>query len=681
MKEFFIYSRIKNAADNSKKVRCAVHIVLAVLGAAVITALSACSVPVRHGRLDAFRWALLLGVPFIASFLFYMAVSLPAHSVFRSIHWLYILGAPLLPLQLIPAFFDQNNKSIYTDSFYGKFLPAWVILWVIGMAATYLILRVFLYIGRKIAEKETETGSVLRDMAVMFTPQKKLDAQKSKGKGKKALAIFCIVIVALASFLFAIALFLKNVYGNMEFEAIWFTIRYAKGGLAVEDIIQGTEYTLIFLAIAGYICLKPVKCILYDKVTVRDTCAGGRYTLSMTGKKRAMHAVLSLLMLAACCAFFCIQTNFAEYMKQKLGKSYIYETYYVKPDDSVITFPENKRNLIFIFIESMENTYASKEAGGSQDMNYISELTELAAAKDSVNFSNTGLLGGASVFVPAITNTQGSTVAQTTGISLITKLFPIGAAEDYPSFRRLEDVMHDNGYRQIYIEGSKGEFSMYDQYVARYEDSTLYDRVAIVDKGYASEDGDYIWKWGIEDRKLFDVTKKLVTEAASGDKPFFVTMYTMDTHSFESGHRCLLCDESIDNAYLASVDCASRQVAEFVSWVQEQSFYENTTIVLVGDHLGNEKAVGADIADGYVRTTYNCFINPAKEPVNSGNRIFSSLDMFPTTISAIGAQIKGDRLGLGTDLFSGTETLCEKLGEEEYKKQLQQSSDYYDREF
>lgn len=681
MEEISFYGRKKNAADNSKKAQRGIHILLAAMGALIITALGVLGVPLRLDKLGAARLALLAGIPFIALFAFYMAVSLPAPSVFRSTHLAYIIIMPFMQVFFVSAVFDQNKKSIYTDSFYSKFLPGWAALWLLGPAAIYILLKVFLYIGRKIAEKETETGSILRDTAVMFTPQKKLDAQKSKGKGKKALAIFCIVIVALASFLFAIALFLKNVYGNMEFEAIWFTIRYAKGGLAVEDIIQGTEYTLIFLAIAGYICLKPVKCILYDKVTVRDTCADGRYTLSMTGKKRAMHAVLSLLMLAACCAFFCIQTNFVEYMKHKFGKSYIYETYYVKPDDSVITFPENKRNLIFIFIESMENTYASKEAGGSQDMNYISELTELAAAKDSVNFSNTGLLGGASVFVPAITNTQGSTVAQTTGISLITKLFPIGAAEDYPSFRRLEDVMHDNGYRQIYIEGSKGEFSMYDQYVARYEDSTLYDRVAIVDKGYASEDGDYIWKWGIEDRKLFDVTKKLVTEAASGDKPFFVTMYTMDTHSFESGHRCILCDENIDNAYLASVDCASRQVAEFVSWVQEQSFYENTTIVLVGDHLGNEKAVGADIADGYVRTTYNCFINPAKEPVNSGNRIFSSLDMFPTTISALGAQIKGDRLGLGTDLFSGTETLCEKLGEEEYKKQLQQSSDYYDREF
>ena len=48
--------------------------------------------------------------------------------------------------------------------------------------------------------------------------------------------------------------------------------------------------------------------------------------------------------------------------------------------------------------------------------------------------------------------------------------------------------------------------------------------------------------------------------------------------------------------------------------------------------------------------------------------------MFPTTLSAIGADIEGDRLGLGTDLFSSTPTLCEELGEDLYKEELEKSS-------
>ena len=276
---------------------------------------------------------------------------------------------------------------------------------------------------------------------------------------------------------------------------------------------------------------------------------------------------------------------------------------------------------------------------------------------------------------------MGSTVAQTSGVSLNTKLFTQSGKVEFPAVRTLEDILHDNGYNQLYIEGSKGEFSMYDKYVGKYDDCKVFDRKTAADEGYTDENADYMWKWGIEDKKLFEITKELITDMSQKDKPFFVTMYTMDTHSFESGHRCSNCDNSISNDYLASVDCSSKLTAEFVEWVKQQPFYENTTIILVGDHLGNKKTSKVEIDDDYQRTTYNCIINPAKKAVNNKERIFSSLDMFPTTLSAIGVQIKGNRLGLGTDLFSSSQTLCEKLGKKEYKQQLEQDSEYYNNKF
>ena len=85
--------------------------------------------------------------------------------------------------------------------------------------------------------------------------------------------------------------------------------------------------------------------------------------------------------------------------------------------------------------------------------------------------------------------------------------------------------------------------------------------------------------------------------------------------------------------------------------------------------------------DGYERSPYNCFINAQKTPENAKNRVFSPMDMFPTTLSAMGAEIKGDRLGLGTDLFSGRQTLAEEIGREEFTKQIQQNSKYFNEQF
>ena len=49
-----------------------------------------------------------------------------------------------------------------------------------------------------------------------------------------------------------------------------------------------------------------------------------------------------------------------------------------------ITFPEQKRNLIYLYLESMESTYADKASGGAFDKNYIPELTQLAGETTSV---------------------------------------------------------------------------------------------------------------------------------------------------------------------------------------------------------------------------------------------------------------------------------------------------------
>ena len=72
----------------------------------------------------------------------------------------------------------------------------------------------------------------------------------------------------------------------------------------------------------------------------------------------------------------------------------------------------------------------------------------------------------------------------------------------------------------------------------------------------------------------------------------------------------------------------------------------------------------------YTRTVYNLFINPAVTPVETQNRQFSTLDMFPSTLAAMGVKIDGDRLALGTNLFSEKKTLIEEYGFDETKWML-----------
>jgi len=52
--------------------------------------------------------------------------------------------------------------------------------------------------------------------------------------------------------------------------------------------------------------------------------------------------------------------------------------------------------------------------------------------------------------------------------------------------------------------------------------------------------------------------------------------------------------------------------------------------------------------------------------------------MYPTTLAALGVKIEGDRLALGTNLFSGKKTLTEEYGYEFLDDELLKYSVFYD---
>jgi phosphoglycerol transferase len=131
------------------------------------------------------------------------------------------------------------------------------------------------------------------------------------------------------------------------------------------------------------------------------------------------------------------------------------------------------------------------------------------------------------------------------------------------------------------------------------------------------------------------------------------------------------------------ISCASRQVYKFVQWIMQQPFYENTTIVITGDHCSMDRGYfSRNVEEGYERHVYNCFINAVPTPAgDTTERVMTSFDLFPTTLAAIGFTVEGDRLGLGVDLFSTTPTLAEQLGYHTLETEINKFSDYYIREF
>jgi phosphoglycerol transferase MdoB-like AlkP superfamily enzyme len=185
----------------------------------------------------------------------------------------------------------------------------------------------------------------------------------------------------------------------------------------------------------------------------------------------------------------------------------------------------------------------------------------------------------------------------------------------------------------------------------------------------------------MEDFHLFVYAKDKIIEMSSRDEPFAFTILTVDSH-FADGYVCDLCGDSYEEQYDNVLACSSKQVKDFVAWIETQNFFENTTVVICGDHpTMDNNYIQRNIDPDAGRFVYNCIINSKSMTFNTKNRNFSSLDMFPTTLAAMGCTIKGDRLGLGTNLFSDTPTLLEELGTDEFNNELKKGSEYYNNNF
>ena len=165
-----------------------------------------------------------------------------------------------------------------------------------------------------------------------------------------------------------------------------------------------------------------------------------------------------------------------------------------------------------------------------------------------------------------------------------------------------------------------------------------------------------------------------MTKIAAQDQPFAFTLQTIDTH-MPDGYLCPDCPDSFPEQYENVFACASSQAAAFVQWIQEQPVYENTTVILCGDHLSMDKGYfQRNNLENARRRVYNCIINGAAQTENTQNRVFTPMDMFPTTLAAMGCEIEGNRLGLGTNLYSDMPTLAERMGLEQLDQELNRST-------
>ncbi len=394
---------------------------------------------------------------------------------------------------------------------------------------------------------------------------------------------------------------------------------------------------------------------------------------------RIISIILGIAMLAGGIAY-----GYQEFQLKQLYNAYIAESdfigdNYVDPRDTKIKFPKKKRNIIHIYLESMENSYLSKDLGGYMDENLMPQLTELAYEGDV--FSNTGRKFGGPLQGTGTQWSVASMVNMMTGLPMKVpaEQNAYGTKDNFlPGAYTFGDMLRDQGYEQTIMIGADGNYGGVSYLYQLHGGYKIFDHRYAIEQGLIPEDYK-VW-WGFEDDKLYEYAKAEITRLYNTGKPFNFTMETADTHR-PHGYLSEKAPTPYSDKYSNVIAYSTSETVKFVRWIQQQPFYDNTTIVLIGDHLSMDTDFFADFDPNYLRTQFNLILNPAPNVANTPaerfiNRQYCNFDMFPTILASMGVEIKGDRLGIGTNLYSDTPTVFEEYGFDYVNNELEKKSDF-----
>lgn len=317
-----------------------------------------------------------------------------------------------------------------------------------------------------------------------------------------------------------------------------------------------------------------------------------------------------------------------------------YEQHFVEPLPQNISFRQ-KKNLIVISVESLEKTFENAEFFGQSLIPHLQQLE-----KEGIQFQD--FRNGW-----CTTYTASSIMALFSGLpaNMIGGYLVNAYGEKMnflQSYYSLGNILLDNGYQTYSVQGSNSSFSGLGHFFETHG----------INRIIADEDIKTTYKitqprddWGYNDNIVFDVSKEIIQQI-DRSTPYFMLIQTLDSHfNYEPN----IPDSGIfKNNYHNIIYNTDVQIFNFINWLKTQPDYQNTVIVIVGDHL----RMGNNFAMPRERHVYNLFLNAAKP--QSTERTFSQIDLFPSILEALGAEVKGHRLGLGVSVFSAEKTLLEE---------------------
>lgn len=330
-----------------------------------------------------------------------------------------------------------------------------------------------------------------------------------------------------------------------------------------------------------------------------------------------------------------------DFLTESKLKDDVIATYYLDPREITLA-PKNPKNLILIYVESLEKSYANESVFRK---NLISPLESLTG----VEIQNYIQMPGTGWTMGGIVSTQ---------CSIPLKVVALGDENSQGKFYKtllpnaecLGDTLKRNGYYNVFLGGASLKFSGKGKFLSSHG----YDRVIGKEEWLSTGlfDERDLNGWGLFDKDVLSQARKELDILESKKGHFNLTILTLDTH-FSRGYMSDKCAASLlDKAggLEEIIECSSAEVADFVNYAKNKGYLKNTNILIIGDHLSMPSTIYPKLKKIQRRTIYNKWIS--EDIVKFNRDTVDHFDIAPTVLDFIGLNVEGARYGLGYSSLS-----------------------------
>jgi len=471
-----------------------------------------------------------------------------------------------------------------------------------------------------------------------------------KTVGKSIAFLVCF----LAAFLYLAAIWVEYRFGTVSLETIFFhllnPLDHAPGAYLTEILKRAGAAVLI--ALAWLMCFR-----------LPSAAENSRIYKSLL--------IFPPVFLVGAVLFICVKFSLPGYLYSGFTRSAFFEDYYCQVNLEEIKFPEKKRNVIILMLESIEMNLNDDDLfpepliprlGELQRRGVSCHLLETFGAEWMAG-SLTGLLFGLPLRPPVNVNKY------------------VRADHAFlPGAVSLLDVFESNGYSVNFIVGSDSSFAgVKNIFLSHLKSPGLYDLNYLTAQGLPRES-----PWGVRDKYLYQAARNLIVGLNRSNSPFMLLIKTADTHSpaavYADGPR-------IYNDARDSFVAADNLAVEFLDWLARQDFYADTTVLVVGDHVYMAPKLGPiALEQDLPSRLYNVFLNTVPfdgrpGASRAGTRVATMWDMGASLLEGIGVELPGGCFGLGMSIFHDGVTLAERFEAGELVTLIRGRSPFYDKLF